>query len=96
MRGMLAAEKIGEVDHPCRLGRDRRRHDIVELGDVAAHDPDLLAEVPVGRGAGIDVHADHFLAALRQQRHEAAADEAGSTEDQCRHRCLSLRDGRIA
>ena len=82
MRGMLAAEKIGEVHDPRRLGRDRRRHDIVELGDVAAHDPDLLAEMPVGRGAGVDVHADDFFAALRQQRHEAAADKAGSAEDQ--------------
>ena len=66
MRGVLTAEKISEIDDARRFGRDRNRHDVVELCDVAAHDPDLVAELPVGRGAGVEVHAHDFFTALRQ------------------------------
>src|SRR5215469_5542364 len=90
MRRVLAAEKISEIDDPRRLGCHGRRHDVVELRDIATHDPDLAAQRPVRSGRGIDVHAHYFLAALRQERHETAADKAGAAEDQGRHSC-SLR-----
>jgi hypothetical protein len=38
---------------------------IVELRDVAARDPDLIAELSVGRRAGVEVHAHDFLTKLR-------------------------------
>ena len=66
MRGVLAAEKIGEIDDARRFRGDGDRHDIVELRDVAAHDPDSVAELPVGCGAGVEVHAHDFFTALRQ------------------------------
>src|ERR1700740_820645 len=90
MRRVVAAEKIGEIDDTIRFGCDRRRHDIVELRDVATHDPDLFAEVVVGGGAGVDVHAHDLFAARRQQRDEPAADKAGAAEDQSRHGSPSL------
>jgi hypothetical protein len=43
----------------------RRASFIVELRDVAAHVPDSIAELHVGRGAGVEVHAHDFLTALR-------------------------------
>ena len=63
---MLAAEVIGEVYDPRRSCRNRGRHDVVELADIAAHHLNLLAQMPVRGRAGIDVHADDFFAALRQ------------------------------
>ena len=88
-RRIFAAKEIGEVDHPLGLRRDHRRHDIVELADIAAHDPHLFAKALVIGGAGVDVHADDFLAALRQQRDETAPDEAGAADHEYRHRCSS-------
>ena len=84
-RRVLAAEEIGEVDDPFRLGLGHRRHDVVELADIAAHDPHLLAVVGEIGGLRVDVHADDLLAALGEKRNKAAADKAGAAEDQDRH-----------
>src|SRR5205085_5284008 len=84
-RRVLAAEPIGEIDDPRRLGVRHCRHDVVELADVAADHAHLLAVIGGIRGRRVDVHADDFLAALRHQWYEAAADEAGAAEDQDRH-----------
>ena len=62
-----------------------RVHHVVELADIAADHADLLAEIGKIRGLRVDVHADDFLAALSQERDEAAADKAGAAEDQDRH-----------
>src|SRR5262249_39028720 len=96
MRRVLAAEKISRVDAPRRLGRHCRRHDVVELRDVAAHDPDLVTQRPVGSGRGVDVHTRDVFAALYQERHETPADKAGAAKDQSRHSCSLPIAGRIA
>ena len=64
--------------------------DVVELGDVAPHDLHLRAQIVERRGAGVDVHADDFLAARRQQADDPQADEAGAANDKDRHGCFLL------
>src|SRR6266478_4356374 len=86
---MLAAEEIRQVDDSRRLGVRRRRHDVVELADIAADDADLLAEFRVVRGLRVHVYADDFFAALGQERDEATADKPGAADDQDRHERFS-------
>ncbi len=61
------------------------RHHVVELADIAAHHPHLLAKRRVIGGLRVDVHDDDFLAALCQQRDQPPADKAGAADDQRRH-----------
>ena len=82
---MFAAEQIGKIDDARRLRRRHLPDDIVELGDVAAHDLHLLAQITVIRGGGIDVHADDLLAALGEQRDQAPADKAGTADNEDGH-----------
>ena len=84
-RRVLAAEPISEIDDPFGFGIRHRRHDIVELADIAADDAHLFAVIGEVRGLRVDVHADDLLAALGEQRNKAAADKAGAAEDQDRH-----------
>ena len=88
-RRVLAADQIGEVDDPLGLGRGHRRHDVVELGDVAAQHFHLLAEVAEIGGLRIDIHADDLFAALRKERNEPSPDKPGATGDEGGHGCPS-------
>src|SRR5262249_7947304 len=63
---------------------------IVELGDIAAHHPHLLAEIAVVRGLRVDVHADDLLAALGEERDKTPPDKAGAADDEDGHARLSL------
>ena len=57
MRRVLAAEQVGKIDYPRRLGPSVDGHHVVELRDVAARDGNLLAEIGEGVRRRIDVHA---------------------------------------
>jgi hypothetical protein len=89
-RCVIAADHVGEVDDPARLGRPHLTDDIVELGNVAAHDAHLLAELAVIRGLGIEVHADNLLAALCEKRDQPPPDKTGAADDEDGHARLSL------
>ena len=84
-RRVLAAEPIGEVDGPLRLGRGHRRHDVIELTDIAAHHFHLIAKMAEIGGLRVDVHADDLFAALRQERNEPSPDKAGTAGDKGSH-----------
>src|SRR3954451_15265050 len=84
-RRLLAAEQIGQIDDARRFCRRHLRDDIVELGDIAAHHSDLLAEIAVICGLRINVHADDLLAALGEERNETAPDKAGAADDEDGH-----------
>jgi hypothetical protein len=89
-RPVLAANPIGEVDDPLRLRRGHRRHDVVELADVAPHHLHLTAKLAEIGGLRVDIHADNLFAALRQERNEPPPDEPRATGDEGRHGCPSL------
>ena len=93
---VIAAEEIGQVDHPRRLGDVQRVHDIVELADIASHDADLLAVFGEIRGLRINVHASDLLAAIGEQRCQAAAEKTGPADDQDQNFCSSSGPIRIA
>ena len=88
-RRQIAADVIGEIDHPVGFGLGHTPDQVVKLADVAAHHPHLLAEPGVVGGLRVDVHADDFLTAGGEQRHEAAADKAGAADDHHGHACFS-------
>ena len=89
LRRVLAADPIGEVDDPLGLRRGHRRHDVIELPDIAAHHLHLLAKMAEIGGLRVDIHADDLFATLRQERNEPSPDEPSATGDEGRHGCPS-------
>ena len=86
---MLAAEPIGKVDGPLRLRRGHRRHDVIELTDIAPQHFHLIAKVAKIGGLRVDIHADDLFAALRQERNEPSPDKPSATDDKGGHGCPS-------
>ena len=83
-RRQVAADVIGEVDHPVGLHRRHRGHHVVELADIAAQHPHLGQLAEIG-GLRVDVHDHGLLALLRQKRDQPPADKPGAADDQRRH-----------
>jgi hypothetical protein len=71
------------------LRRGHRRHDVIELTDIAPHHFHLIAKVAKIGGLRVDIHADDLFAALRQERNEPSPDKPSATGDKGGHGCPS-------
>src|SRR5438093_319334 len=86
---MLTPQEIRQVDDTGGFGFHHGAHDIVKLRHIAPHDLDLRAQVGKRRGARVDVHTDHLLAAGRQPSDDPGANEPGTAYHHDWHRCAS-------
>jgi hypothetical protein len=93
MRRQIDPEIVRQVQHAIGLRGCHVGDHLVELGDIAAHDADLVAKRRERGRVRVDVHADDGLAARDQQRNDADADEAGAAEDEYGHCRFSLAAG---
>src|SRR6056297_2888045 len=86
MRGNFANE-VGKIDDTIGATFLDRADDIIELGDVAAYEVDLIAEFAEGGlcADSIDVHAGDAVALANKDRDKATADEACSADCQNGH-----------
>src|SRR6202012_3612469 len=84
-RRQIAADVIGEVDHPVGFRLNDPRLEIVELAEIAAHHADLFAVGRVVGGLRVDVHDHDLFAALDEKRDQTTADNPGAAGDKGGH-----------
>ena len=82
-----AAQQICQVHDAVRLGVHNGRDHVLKLHNVAAHNLHLVAELAEVRRSGVDVHHNHFLAALDQTGNSPLADKACAAQYQSCHFC---------